>query len=282
MTALYMHSDEFDDGHKSFFDVEAARKQLESLVGSGGPAEHHESHPRQVSTRPIFASISMDTQTSLLPEAPKLELALPPRSPLTTIERERRSAEIELLAHLNDGDEALNGIWNLWFAERGSKASALLHKADDMISEGAHAWTEAEAILRGLIEQYGVYFAEPLNRLATLYYLQGRHEEALTLNQMVLAIKPWHFGALSHIVMVYAALGDSVSARQWAAFRLPTISSAGSNRRRTRWVERAVVDATILLHEGEQNLSELFGETDNSWMQRRKSHNFENDDDAWQ
>lgn len=126
---------------------------------------------------------------------------------------------------------------------------------------------------------------EPVNRLATLYYLHGRLEESLTLNKMVLAIKPWHVDALSHIVMVYAAMGDSDRARQWAAFRLPNFTSStnGSNRRRTRWIERAVVDATIMLHKGEKITANSFGEPDKAWVEKHRStYDLQNPDDAWQ
>jgi hypothetical protein len=95
---------------------------------------------------------------------------------------------------------------------------------------------------------------------------------------MVLAVKPWHFGALSHIVMVYAALGDNHNARQWAAYRLPTFTPVGSNKRRTRWVERGVVDATLLLHQGEKRLTRSFGKPDKAWIEKH----IENDADAWQ
>lgn len=113
-----------------------------------------------------------------------------------------------------------------------------------------------------------------------MYYVQGRLEEALTLNKTVLSIKPWHIGALSHIVMVYAAIGDPFSARQWAALRLPSFASSGSNRKRSRWVERAVVDATILLHQGEKNNALSFGIPDCEWIEKQNIN--ENPNDAWQ
>jgi hypothetical protein len=282
VTALYIHS---EDEHGDFFDVESARRQLESLVTGGGDARDLPQKPdqehQQSALRPEFASIVSPKSSetlSALPATPTLEITLPARPPLTTIERERRLAEIKLLAQLNEGDESLSDIWNLWFAERGSQAADLLYEADELINQGHDGWEEAELILRALIEDFGVYFSEPLNRLATLYYLQGRYEEALRFNKLVLAVKPWHFGALSHIVMVYAALGDNERAREWAAFRLPTVSPAGSNRRWTRWVERAVVDSTVLLHQGEEKLAKLFGEPDKNWIETQ----VENDADAWQ
>jgi hypothetical protein len=282
VTALYMHS---EDEHGDFFDVESARRQLESLVTGGGTSRDLPHNPeqehQQSSLRPAFASIVSPESSetlSALSATPTLDMTLPARPPLTTIERERRLAEIKLLAQLNKGDESLSDIWNLWFSERGSQAADLLYEADELINQGHDGWEEAELILRALIEDFGVYFPEPLNRLATLYYLQGRYEEALRFNKLVLAVKPWHFGALSHIVMVYAALGDNERAREWAAFRLPTVGSAGSDRRWTRWVERAVVDSTVLLHQGEKKLAKLFGEPDKNWIETQ----VENDADAWQ
>ena len=171
----------------------------------------------------------------------------------------------------------------MWFAERGPQAASLLHEADALMNEGPEGFGTAEKILRALIEDYGVYFSEPLNRLATLYHLQGRMDEALTLNKMVLAVKPWHFGALSHIVMVYAALGDNQSARQWAAFRLPTFDPEKPNKRRIRWVERAVAEAKMLLDAREDTITRAFGSSDQDWVLTQKAHSsLENDNDSWQ
>jgi hypothetical protein len=218
-----------------------------------------------------------------LPERPTLDVTLPPRGPLTTIERERRSVEIDLLATLDQGDNSISDIWELWFTERGPQAASLLREADELMNEGPEGFGTAEQILRALIEDYGVYFTEPLNRLATLYYLQGRMDEALTLNKMVLAVKPWHFGALSHIVMVYAALRDTQSARQWAAFRLPTFDPEKTNKRRIRWVERAVAEAKVLLEAREDTITRAFGNSDQDWVLTQKTHNiYENDTDSWQ
>jgi hypothetical protein len=285
MTALYMHT---EDEHGDFFDVESARRQLESLVtGAGGPSlpEKPRNTQDEMQPRPVFSSVvSSPENFSSLPETPVLDVTLPARGPLTTIERERRLAELELLSSLDEGDHSLSDIWDLWFAERGQSAANLLHRVDDLMNEGPEGFGEAEKILRDLVQEHGVHFAEPLNRLATIYYLQGRMEEALTFNKMVLAVKPWHFGALSHIVMVYAALGDNQSARQWAAFRLPSYSPDKSNRRRIRWTERAVAEATMRLERREDTIKKSFGKPDQEWidMQIQMRHMYENDADAWQ
>jgi hypothetical protein len=275
MTALFSHSSGLFDEEGDFFDVEAARRELENLMVAGG-ASFDKTRPEEPSPRPMLSTLSFsESEISARPATPNLDVNLPVRQPLTTIERERRSAEITLLARLSDGDDVLSDIWNLWFSERGPRAAALLRTADGLINDGEEGWEEAEQILRALIEVHGVYFTEPLNRLATLYLLQGKLNEALTLNQMVLAIKPWHMGALSHIVMVYAGLGENKMARQWAAFRL---SKSSMIRRRTRWVEKAVVDATILLHQSEKRLASTFGEPDKVWIQNQ----LRRDSESWQ
>ena len=119
-----------------------------------------------------------------------------------------------------------------------------------------------------------MYFAEPVNRLATLLYLQGRLEESRALCETVLAVKPWHFGASSGMVMVCAGLGDPNAARQWASRRLPPIQPTGSNKRRRQWVERAVDDATKALLDCERRVKRAFGKPD----KRPKPDAF----DAWQ
>lgn len=276
------------DDHGEFFDVEAARKKLEAMVAdAGGSSSMALSNVGSEDQKPrpsVHAWLSASFENALcLPERPSLDVTLPARGPLTTIERERRLAEIDLLATLDQGDNSISDIWELWFTERGPQAASLLHEADTLMNEGPEGFGTAEKILRALIEDYGVYFSEPLNRLATLYYLQGRMDEALTLNKMVLAVKPWHFGALSHIVMVYAALRDNQSARQWAAFRLPTFDPEKPNKRRIRWVDRAVAEAKMLLDAREDTISRAFGSSDQDWVLMQKAHNtYDNDTDSWQ
>ncbi|EEC50652.1 predicted protein, partial [Phaeodactylum tricornutum CCAP 1055/1] len=93
-------------------------------------------------------------------------------------------------------DDSVSNLWTLWYQERGVKAAAQLGEAE-VLTGNPRGWIKAEAILRELISEYGVYWTEPVNRLATLYYIQGRLEEAEVLCKIVLQLKPWHFGALS-------------------------------------------------------------------------------------
>jgi hypothetical protein len=302
--------EEHDVGRFMNFDFDSAREQLETLVGAGGVGgddddEYQQQQQQLQQRRPTLSNIRLmkeDHDTTIssslsggasiasspamfdVIEPPELSVELPRRPPLTSIERERRLAEIQLLQNLRDDDDdgAISDLWSLWFAERGPRAESILREADELMGGHISEQLEAERLLRALIEEYGVYFVEPLNRLATLYFTQGRLEEALALNKIVLAVKPWHVGSLSQIVMVYEAMGDSMSARSWARFRLPTISHMGSsssnnNKRRERWIEKAVTDATRLYEQGEVTNSMAFGESDNRFYQKKNT-----EDDPWQ
>lgn len=164
--------------------------------------------------------------------------------PLTTIGRARLDAEMECLSGLMDSDEPLSDLWTLWFEERGPSAAKELKAAEQLSMNGPQYWDEAEIKLRALIEEHGVHWAEPVNRLATLMYLQGRLKESKELCEIVLAVKPWHFGALSGVVMVCAGLSDVSGARMWADRRLPPLRPDGdTTERRILWVERAVKEA---------------------------------------
>jgi tetratricopeptide (TPR) repeat protein len=267
-----------------FFDIEAARRELEVLVGGGGSPlareqmqqareqkqQAQQQQPRQSPEQPASEPRPRPSYPILeghIAAQPSLNVELPPPPPLTTIERARRHAEIELLEKIDShGDEFLSEIWSLWFSERGPQAEKLLYKADSLIKEGPPGWGEAEVILLHLVDEYGLFFFEPINRLATLYYLQGKLEEAEILCKTALAVKPWHFGALSTIVRVYADLGDSENAKQWAAHRLPSLGSNVPSKRRHRWVERAVQASQKALADAEHRIVESFGESDADWI----------------
>ncbi len=73
-----------------------------------------------------------------------------------------------------------SGICGIW-KQRGAKALALLQQGDQLM-EDQSSWQESKQILVALIEDnYGIYFVETVNRLATLYYLQGQMEWSYTL-----------------------------------------------------------------------------------------------------
>jgi len=284
-----------EDGDDAF-DVDAVRARLEELLCIG-ESSAPDGTPRrapaaQVAHKPSAKPAGRDG--ALYSFIPDVDVVLPPPPPLTAIERERREAEIELLGRLDQGDEALSDLWTLWFQERGPQAAARLLLAEELTGRGPQYWDQAESILRELIEEYGVYWVEPVNRLATLYYMESKFEQAESLCKMVLAVKPWHFGALSGIVMVYAGMQDPPSARQWASRRLPTVAPTGNpNRRRIAWVHKAVSDAERSLFAAEERVRHSFGRPDEHTTKSSRRRNKKNrgnsnrffaleDEESWQ
>jgi len=145
--------------------------------------------------------------------------------------------ERELIAALDEDwpahERAQNELWNHWFSEEGEEAMEALKAADGN-----------DSALKELMEAHPDW-AEPANRLATLRYMEGDFEESITLCLRVLRAKPWHFGALSGIVMCYAKLseeanvlrrGDLVAeANRWAKEAMPQ-----PGPRRKEWVQNMV------------------------------------------
>mmetsp|Transcript_28169 Transcript_28169/g.68571 ORF Transcript_28169/g.68571 Transcript_28169/m.68571 type:complete len:227 (+) Transcript_28169:242-922(+) len=169
---LAMTHDDFfptNDRDEDPFDVEALRQQFESLASSTGTSVFNsamQEDPNLVEQEPVSSGglLLIATDAAPLRETPPLDVAIPPRPPLTSIERERRSAEIELLGHLTDGEEAVKEIYNLWFSERGAAASKLLQQARELMEQGPKEQDEAESILLALKDEYGVYFTGKHNK----------------------------------------------------------------------------------------------------------------------
>ena len=190
---------------------------------------------------------------------------------LTSIERKRRLLEIDLLQNLihDYDDETADQLWSLWYTERDSheNATTLLYTATTYTNDPT-TWKIAEQMLRQLILQHGIYWVEPMNRLATLYYLQGKYQSSMDLCRVILHIKPWHFGALSGMVGLYIQMNDMTQAKKWSEKRLPSYvpefidGKRNSNQRRVEWVNNAVAQAKLALYNAEQILKLSFGDND--------------------
>lgn len=272
------------------FDVEAMRKRLESMVSSSGevsPCRESKATkgsllptPSQSFTSPPLKQVFLDVEST----GGIGDVVIPSPPPMTAIARERKRAEIELLRAVEHGDESLSDLWDLWFNERGSNAAAKLHEADELTGYGPAGWERAESILIELIEEYGIHWSEPTNRLATLYYIKGNLKASEAACKAVLAVKPWHFGALSGLVMVYAGLNDAENARFWAARRLPTYAPVGPNRRREQWALNAVEHASEQLRKADEHLHESFGNIDEhiTDVEERMALIKVDEDECWQ
>ena len=106
-------------------------------------------------------------------------------------------------------ERAVSNLWDLWYGEEGEAARFAL-----LAAEGN------AAALKELMDIFPDW-AEPTNRLATLRFLQGDFDDSAQLCLRVLRTKPWHFGASSGIVMVYANMGKATDAEHWARQALP-------------------------------------------------------------
>ena len=283
--------------------IESARERLEALISTTSDSKKYKNRDEDdeveieedskqrydFSLRPSISSPRDDSSSKaeksrLHPDVVAEELLHPP--PLTTIGRARLDAEMECLSGLMDSDEPLSDLWSLWFEERGPSAAKELKAAEQLSMNGPQYWDEAETKLRALIEEHGVHWAEPVNRLATLMYLQGRLKESKELCEIVLAVKPWHFGALSGVVMVCAGLSDVSGARMWADRRLPPLRPDGdTTERRILWVERAVKEALRAEQRAERRVWE---DVENDEKEEKKAAISksivmdDSDDDAWQ
>ena len=154
------------------------------------------------------------------------------------------SRERDLVAALKDmwpnSERAQSGLWQHWYGEEGEEARRSLELAQVAL-ENPSAADEAPA----LVELMGDFpdWAEPINRLATLRFLQGRFDDSAELCLKVLRLKPWHFGALSGLVMCYVKLDKIEEANRWAIKAMPP-----SGAERNQWVESMleIMDAKLV------------------------------------
>jgi len=302
-------NDEEGDEETSVESVERARQRFEDLMSvpqDNKPQKSSSSSSSSSSSKSLLSpSLSVDEALADTAKSPPnlatltrtiatLQSNLPP-PPLTAILRERRLSELKLLSSLKDSDESINELWSLWFSERGPTAATILLRAEELVSQSSsqpQKLQEAESVLWGLIESYGLHWAEPVNRLATVLYLQGRLEESKALCEAVLDVKPWHFGALSGIVMVCAGLRDVSGARIWADRRLPALTpEQTSGSRRATWVNQACRDANDALLVAEKvgrdagiGIEEVEYRRMRNQLEKgvRRTDESNDDDDSWQ
>jgi hypothetical protein len=274
------------------FDLERLRGQFEALIVTTDDTNDAKSYAQNSTTSSVKSSHipssfrSTLLKLSLWSSSDHISLHEPP--PLTSLERERRVLEIQLLERLLENDDiVLDHLWSLWYSERGRKAAQRLNDAT-LLSNSPSTWKEAESILRGLISEYGIYWVEPVNRLATLFYIQEKYQQSIDLCHIILYVKPWHFGALSGIVALYGQVNNAEQARIWSERRLPTflpISNQHNNPRRKEWVQNAVSQAQESLREAEDRLRQSFGARDAKQMRGPNQDGFVGEDadpESWQ
>jgi hypothetical protein len=273
--------DTFETTASQTIDLEAERKRLESLLGGSSTIKTRSRDDGKNDD---------DSLTSNKISEWKKQLKKPP--PLTTIGREILEAEITLLESLVESNDAMDQFWSLWYNARGPGPANDLMETEALVAQATpEAWKKAEELLRQLITREGVHWVEPVNRLATLMFLQSRFQESKDLCEIVLTLKPWHFGALSGIVMVCQGLNDKEGMMEYAGQRMPPLSpKAGGDEKvqpvtfggqlletRFQWVDRMLDLAQATLLRGEMGLDESFQDCDKAEeMDRVNSRNTNN------
>ncbi|MCG9884682.1 MAG: tetratricopeptide repeat protein [Cyanobacteria bacterium] len=109
---------------------------------------------------------------------------------------------------------ATQELWRRWFTQKGAYGFTLLQRSQDLIDQGDVG--QAEAVLTELVD-HQPDFAEAWNRRAVLYYTLGDYGRALADCDRVVALVPYHFGALHGMGLCHMALGHYHEAI--AAFR---------------------------------------------------------------
>lgn len=168
--------------------------------------------------------------------------------PLTESSRRRRRVEMDLISSLEDSDEAIDELMSLWLVERGIEGAMKCKDMEILCSPGLAV---EERALRGLIEQYGSDWAEPMSRLAALLFFRGETKESEYWCHVALAVKPWHFEAVQTLVLNALRREDIASALYWKRKGLPNLNEANQHKKRKEWVKHAVKLAQESLNKAE-------------------------------
>ena len=114
-------------------------------------------------------------------------------------------SEASLIAELTGDQKAIqqatSRLWELWYNEEGEAARRRLDEAGGMMGSPRTASRAAES-LQTLADEFPSW-AEPVNRLATLRFMERKFEESIELCERVLELKPHHFACLSGLTMAY-------------------------------------------------------------------------------
>lgn len=182
--------------------------------------------------------------------------------PLTEGSRQRRELEIALLESLETSDDGIEELMSLWMVERGAEAAQELQRMEGICSPGL---VQEEAILRSLMDEYGIHWAEPVSRLASLVYFKGNSAESKQWCEIALAVKPWHFEVVHTCVLNALRHGDLGAAVRWQRRALPGLNASNNHKRRKAWVARSVEDAKESLKKAERAALENKRENRSKW-----------------
>ncbi len=94
-------------------------------------------------------------------------------------------------------------IWQLWTQSGSDTVDLLMTRTGRAMSQGDYraALQHVDAVI-----ELDPDFAEGWNRRATIYYLLGEFTASVVDIERPLVLEPRHFGALSGLGMIYAAI----------------------------------------------------------------------------
>ena len=138
-----------------------------------------------------------------------------------------------LLADDDSGvrETANQSLWRIWMRSGDAEIDTLMKKGVTLMNLG-----ELDAAIRvfGEMIQKKPGFAEGWNKRATALFMAKRYRESIADCNKVLAMNPYHFGALSGLGMNYVESDDLEAALD--AFRR-TLEVLPHSRRTARYIE---------------------------------------------
>ena len=151
-----------------------------------------------------------------------------------------RQAENELVAclrspHVAVSELAMAGLWECWLNEEGPDARAAMEQGIDLMQSGD--FQLAEEVFRDLGRLFPGW-AEAINKHATVLYMRGRVEDSYDLCELVVEMKPYHFGAWHGLALCAVRLEDWETAMMAGKEALHLQPHSGANREIIRLAKR--------------------------------------------
>jgi len=122
---------------------------------------------------------------------------------------------------------ATAGLWECWLNEEGPDARTAIDEAIRLMERGN--LVDAERQFISLSRQFPGW-AEPINKHATILYMRGRASRSLELCELVVEMKPRHFGAWHGMALCAVKLHQWRIAIQAAREALKIQTQAKANR----------------------------------------------------
>ena len=156
--------------------------------------------------------------------------------PIFTSHAERMmEMELHLVECLQDSDDAIDTLVNLWMGEHGEEAAGIFYDMQYTCSDGLIV---EERILRSMIDHFDGW-VEPMSRLAVLLFTRGQYEEATYWCNQVLDTKPWHFETTQLLIAIWLRRENyPMAVRTARRFAIPNLNDKTNHKARRAWVQR--------------------------------------------